>query len=53
MEEKKKVEVERTKLNKEEWLTLIQVVSKINVPVDQSQRFVMLINKMSKIIDEM
>lgn len=41
-----------TQLTKEELQGLINIVSEVNIPVKQSGTFVQLINKMSKMIDE-
>ncbi len=41
------------KLTEQELQALINVVSQVNVPVEQSPPFVELINKMSKMIDEL
>ena len=42
----------KTILTREEILLLINVVSQISVPVNKSQRYIQLINKMSKMADE-
>ena len=41
------------KLNKEELQNLINIVGQVSVPVNQSPALVALINKMSKILDEL
>ena len=41
------------KLTKQELQTLIQCVAQTSVPVAQSQKLVELINKMSKMADEL
>lgn len=40
------------KLTKEELTLLINVLAQVSVPVAQSQQYIDLINKMSKMIDE-
>ena len=42
----------KIELTKEELQSLINIVSQVNVPVKDSQNFVALINKMSKMMDQ-
>lgn len=51
---KEKIEekIPEERLNKQELVLLINTVSQVKVQVNQSQKYVMLINKMSRMIDE-